>query len=90
MAEVEQGEGPEVEGIHLGFDAPRAPGGVDGSLCGFDTGGEVGVPVQIQRLGVQGPRQLLGRGVAGVLDGEPDRLLLTDRVPVAGDGANAE
>ena len=26
------GEGSQVEGIHLGFDAPRAPGGVDGSL----------------------------------------------------------
>ena len=90
MAEAVQGEGSDVEGIHLGFDAPRPPGGVDGSLRGFDAGGELGLTVQIQRLGAQGPGQLLGRGVAGVLDGEADRLLRTDRVHGVEAGANAE
>ena len=75
VAEVEAREGSEVQGIHFGFDAPHPPGGLECSLCVFDTGSEVAMPVQILRPGVQGPCQLLGRGVAGVLDGKPDRLL---------------
>ena len=44
------------------------------------------MPVQILRPGVQGPCQLPGRGVAGVLDGKPDRLLRADRVPLVEGG----
>ena len=79
VAEEGTGEAFPPEGIQFGFDAARAPGGVDGTLRGSETVGEVVMPVQVLRLGDQGKRQLLTRGVAGVLDRPPDRLLPSDR-----------
>ena len=79
VAEEGTGEAFPPEAIQFGLDAARAPGGVDGTLRGSETVGEVVMPVQVLRLGDQGKRQLLTRGVAGVLDRPPDRLLPSDR-----------